>query len=340
MKRLFRWIGLATVGAIVLVVGPSAPEAQRPLTPRALIIEAREITYFDPAKPENKRFGALEFRGGLVLASKDRDFGGISGLHIFPDGESFLAHSDRGSWIRGKFKRDGDRIVAIENAEIAPVRGPDGKTLYARRWHDTEALTTDGENFYVGIERRNQILRYRFAAEGLAAIGIPIQVPNGIRELPFNQGLEALAFVPKGMPLAGSLLAISERGLDQQGNILAFILGGTTPGSFTIRRADNFEISDAAISPSGHLVILERYFRFYSGIHLRIRAIPLSEIKPNALVDGKVLIEAGQSFEIDNMEALAITKNAAGETLLTLMSDDNFNSFQRTILLRFAWPAQ
>jgi len=338
MRRLFRLTGLAVACGLSLVLASSAPQAQRSLSPQKLEVDVREIAAFDPAKPENKRFGALEFRGGLVLSAKDRNFGGISGLHIFADGESFLAHSDRGFWIRGKFKLDADRVVAIEYAEIAPMRGPDGRTLLSRRWQDTEALATDGETFYVGVERRNQILRYRISAEGLEARGIPIQIPNGIRELPYNQGLEALAFVPKGMPLAGSLLAISERGLDQQGNILAFILGGQSPGTFTIKRTRNFEISDAAISPSGHLVILERYFRFLSGIHLRIRAIPLAEIKPNAVVDGPVLIEAGPSFEIDNMEALAITKNAAGETILTLMSDDNFNAFQRTILLRFAWP--
>jgi hypothetical protein len=36
------------------------------------------------------------------------------------------------------------------------------------------------------------------------------------------------------------------------------------------------------------------------------------------------------------MEALAVHRNAAGETILTLISDDNFNPLQRTILLRFA----
>lgn len=50
-----------------------------------------------------------------------------------------------------------------------------------------------------------------------------------------------------------------------------------------------------------------------------------------------MLIEAGPSYEIDNMEALAITRNEKGETIFTLLSDNNFNGFQRTILLRFAW---
>jgi hypothetical protein len=37
------------------------------------------------------------------------------------------------------------------------------------------------------------------------------------------------------------------------------------------------------------------------------------------------------------MEALGITQSPAGEILLTLISDNNFNFFQRTVLLRFVW---
>ncbi len=334
MRRHFR---LAIVAAALFL--PSFPlDAQDDAGIQAIEITARPILSFDRRKEELHRFGALEFVGGLVLQSRYKHFGGISGLRIAPDGINFTAHSDRGFWLRGRFTLEGDRITGIENAVMAPMRGPDGRPLAARRWFDTEALATDGDTFYVGIERVNRILRYRLEADGLNARGIPIQTPNGIRRLPFNQGLEALAFVPKGMPLAGSLLAISERGLDEQGNLLAFIIGGATPGGFTVRRTDRFEVSDAAISPSGHLVILERYFRLLTGIHMRIRAIPLAEIRPGAVVDGKVLIEADANYDIDNMEALSITKNAAGEILLTLLSDNNFNFFQRSVLLRFRWP--
>jgi len=35
------------------------------------------------------------------------------------------------------------------------------------------------------------------------------------------------------------------------------------------------------------------------------------------------------------MEALGIHRTAQGETVLTLLSDDNFSSLQRTLLLQF-----
>jgi hypothetical protein len=45
--------------------------------------------------------------------------------------------------------------------------------------------------------------------------------------------------------------------------------------------------------------------------------------------------------EIDNMEGLGLHTNAAGETIVTLVSDDNFNPlFQRTVLLQFALDAE
>jgi len=42
------------------------------------------------------------------------------------------------------------------------------------------------------------------------------------------------------------------------------------------------------------------------------------------------------SSDLDNMEGIATRKGENGETLIYLISDDNFSSFQRTILLMFA----
>jgi hypothetical protein len=36
------------------------------------------------------------------------------------------------------------------------------------------------------------------------------------------------------------------------------------------------------------------------------------------------------------MEAISAHRNAAGETIITIVSDDNFLPLQRTVLLRFA----
>ena len=98
------------------------------------------------------------------------------------------------------------------------------------------------------------------------------------------------------------------------------------------------DITDAAALPDGGIVILERRFRFSEGVQMRIRRISQSELEPGALIEGEVLLEANDAFNIDNMEAIAAHRAAAGETVITLMSDDNFSPFQRTLIMQFALP--
>ena len=47
------------------------------------------------------------------------------------------------------------------------------------------------------------------------------------------------------------------------------------------------------------------------------------------------MLDVGFIFQIDNMEGLAVDTDANGETILTLISDDNRSILQRTLLLRF-----
>lgn len=337
-RRFFAIViaGPATLAA-TLAVTVSGPDAQsRSPGPWKIAISAQPIDVFNRGEPERRRFGALEFRGGLILTSAEERFGGISGIRLAPNGERFLAITDRGYWLRGSLTIDGDKPVGIANAEMAPMLAAGGGTLEGRGWFDTEAIAADGQTFYIGVERANRILRFDVGKGGLLAPGQLVTAPAAIRTLPHNQGIEGMAYVPKGRPLAGTLIAISERGLDKAGNIRAFLIGGATPGEFALRRIGDFDITDAALIPGGDLLVLERRFSFLSGLGMRIRLIRLADIKPGAVVDGPVLIEAGNAHEIDNMEGLAAHTNTAGETIVTIVSDDNFSRLQRTLLLRFA----
>ncbi|MBV9530724.1 MAG: esterase-like activity of phytase family protein, partial [Bradyrhizobium sp.] len=136
-------------------------------------------------------------------------------------------------------------------------------------------------------------------------------------------------------PLAGSLIAISERGLDRDGNLIAFLVGGPSPGQFSVRRTEDYDASDAVLLASGDLLLLERKFSLLSGLGVRIRRLALKSIAPGALVDGPVMFEADLSQEIDNMEGIDAHVTEEGDTVLTMVSDDNFSPIQRTLLLQF-----
>ena len=140
-----------------------------------------------------------------------------------------------------------------------------------------------------------------------------VPMPPGIATLPNNKGLEALAFAPRRSKLAGTLIAFSERGLDADGNLKAFLIGGPTPGEFSVKRRDDFDISDCTMLPVGDVLLLERRFSLLrGGIAMRLRRIALADIAPGALVDGPVLMFADMGYQIDNMEGLSVHRTAGG----------------------------
>jgi hypothetical protein len=321
----------AFVGAAVLL----APAQERSSGPTRIEVRSSEIASFDPRDPERRRFGALEFRGGLALTSPHEAFGGFSALRVTADGQ-LLALSDKGNWLRARIVYRNGAPAGIADAEMAPALGADGRPLAARGWYDTESLATDDAgNVYVGIERVNRIVRFDLARRGLAARGHPIPVPSGIAKLPYNLGLECLAYAPKDSALGGTLIAISERGLDADGNIVGFLIGGNKPGDIAVRRSDDYDVSDCAITPDGALIILERRYSIARGVAIRMRRVLFDRVSPGSVLDGPVLIEADMGYQIDNMEGVSVHRSASGELVLTLISDDNFSPLQRTLLLQF-----
>ena len=333
-----RWVIAGVLfGALAAVAGSFAlAEVLRTAdAPTRIAVQATPITSFDNRDPTKTRFGALDFRGGLALTSRYDPFGGISGLHIEPDGSRFLAVTDRGSWLRGRIAYRDGKPDGIADTEMAPMLGPDGKPLTARGWRDVEALVDIDGTVYVGIERAEQIVRFNIRRDGFAARGEPIAVPDDFKTLTKNKTLECLTAPPKGSSLAGSLIVITERSLDGAGNHRSFLIKGDQVERFSVKRSDDFDVTDCTILGASDLLLLERRYSPARGVAMRIRRVPLASIKPGATVEGKPLIEADLGYQIDNMEGIAVHRNAQGETVITVVSDDNFSPIQRNLLLQF-----
>jgi hypothetical protein len=54
---------------------------------------------------------------------------------------------------------------------------------------------------------------------------------------------------------------------------------------------------------------------------------------------GQVLAELRPPLVGENFEGIAVRRGARGRVLIYLVSDDNFNALQRTLLLQFSLPA-
>src|SRR5262245_60170266 len=102
-----RVAGALTVAVVIAAValGGTKPTTVD-LQPSTITVEARPITSFDPAPPEETHFGKLTWRGGLVLKSAAKNFGGWSGLIVDATGKGYFAISDAGSWMSGTLDYD------------------------------------------------------------------------------------------------------------------------------------------------------------------------------------------------------------------------------------------
>ena len=290
----------------------------------------------DPDDRRRLTFGPLTYAGGIEISSDQSVFGGYSGLIVSGDGQSILAVSDAGHWLRANLIYSDGWLTGIEAAQILPLRGPDGRPLRGKGAGDAEAIARlPGIDFHgellVGFERRHRVFRYRHEAGGQIVPLGPVSVPTRLADAPSNKGIEALLVLADGRTLM-----ITERMLDQDGNLLGW-LQQTGQGARPLRvaRTNNFDVTDLAQLPDEDLLLLERRFTIVGGAAMRLRRIAADKLAQSAPLDGETLLILTARNGIDNMEGLDIRRTAAGETLLYIMSDDNFSSAQKTLLLTF-----
>ena len=311
-----------------------------PAGPHPIEIRARPIPHFDRSRPDVKRFGDLEFRGGLVLTSPSQHFGGWSGLAMEADGNSLLAVSDIGSWLTADVNYDGTRPAGLTQARLGTLRDRRGHPLRNKREQDAEAVTlVDGNlsrgTLLIGFERLHRIGRFEIRNREVQAPTGYLKMPAEARKMRSNQGFEALTVLRAG-PFKGAVVAFAERLTEGSGYHAGWIWVGDEPKRFQLRDIDEFNITGAVGLPDGGLLVLERSFRWTEGVKMRLRRLMPEEVRPGARLDGRILLQANSGYDIDNMEGIGMHRAPSGELVVSLISDDNFNSLlQRTVFLQF-----
>lgn len=290
----------------------------------------------DPDDPQRETVGRLTWRGGIEISSPDPRFGGLSGLLVSPDGTGLLAVSDTARWLTARLRYGPDgRLAGLEAAEIAGLSDLDGTPLrQEKRWGDAESLArlADG-SILVSFEHTHRIWRYPAGAAPLAGRPTAWPQPDGLDQAPRNGGLEALVALADGR-----LLALTEeqdrRGASADGAGYLWQEGAWSPVGY--RRSWSTKPTGATRLPDGDLLLLERGFSLFTGPTVRLVRISASEVHPDARLSGEELARWGLPLTVDNFEGVAARRGPGGETLIYLLSDDNFAAVQRTLLLMFA----
>lgn len=331
-------LSAATVAGVA--IADPKPATQN-LKPESISVTAAEITGFDRADRAKIEFGELEWRGGLVLTSPLAAFGGWSGLVVDADGKTFVAVSDAGTWMTGTLNYSKGRLSGLSGTKLGPVTALGGKSLERGRNRDAEAVAlasgslTNG-SLLISFEQKNRIGRFRIGKDGLTPPSEYLKMPPEMIKRRGTDGIEAVT-VMRGGPLKGATLAVAEAVKTKAGHHAGWIWQGKEPRPFAITDIGGFNITDVASLADGDLLVLERRFRWSEGVKVRLRRVAAAEVKPGTVLSGDILMAADLGQEIDNLEGLGVHTNAAGETIVTMISDDNFNRLlQRTVLLQFA----
>ena len=81
--------------------------------------------------------------------------------------------------------------------------------------------------------------------------------------------------------------------------------------------------------------MVERHWSPVGGLTIRIARFDPSQLSPGASVRAETLATMRPPLTIDNFEGIFLRRGPKGETLVYLVSDDNFSAIQRTLLVMF-----
>jgi hypothetical protein len=284
--------------------------------------------------------GKLIFRGGLTLQSQDDMFGGLSSVTVTGPDQNIAFVTDRGQFVSGKLAYDqDDRLLSLIGVTMDPIQNSGGAPLPRQYARDAEGMDTvfrDGVPVAVRVSFENLTRVADFAITDSRPGGPAreITIPDWLTDLRTNKSLEAICIAPLASPIAGSTLLLTEEALDENGNHRGHFLGQNDKGPVAYVNSPVVNPTDCAFLPNGDLLVLERGVALFSFV-MNLRRVPAAEVRPGNLMQGELLLSA-EGAEIDNMESIMVHTTPGGETSILIGSDNNFNDWQRQLLLEFS----
>lgn len=311
---------LLPAALIFLTLGPVPGTQYRyPVVDRSQGATARPLIH--PAGTS----GSLRFVRGWRLASPNSFFGGFSALARLGPGR-FLLLGDNGRAVRLTLGERGVEAVTIATLPL-PLRNPGSKAFT-----DTEAAAVDPATgkVWVALEGIDQIWRLDPA---LTEIESRNKSPQ-LARWPANRGAEAMARLADGRTIVFSEDADDD---DRGREALLFTGNPAKPGKRGMRFFYDAEgkgqVSDAAPLPDGRILLVHRSLGLSPLFTTVLGIVDPADIEKDGVVRSVAIGTVPEALH-ENYEGAAVSVEG-GRTYLWLVSDDNFNSWQRSLLLQF-----
>ncbi len=275
-----------------------------------------------------------------ILDQKELDFDRIQGIRFSeisdlaydPKSARLYLVSDEGKLF---VFRTGlsERIEKLIPIAAAKVRKHNGKQF--KKWaRDTEGMTLDGEgHLLISFEGKAKIGSFSLERERLGERIKKYTLPSELRDPKSyrskNKSLEALAWHPKY-----GILTVAEWPLkkDNKKSQTVYALHGKR-WHFRAEPEARSGVSAIEVMDDGNLLVLERSYKgLFEPFVVTLKKVYLDACS-HGWCKSRVLVKMNthKGWNIDNFEGLA----RVGKDRYLMVSDDNDNFFQKTLLVYF-----
>ncbi len=269
--------------------------------------------------------GTMRFVKGWRLVSPHSRFGGFSALaRTGPD--AFLLVGDNGYATRLSLDSHG----VVSAVRIRPLPTVDGRPA-RKSMADTEAIYVDRKSgkIWLALEVVNEVWRLD---PDLSKIESRHKLPEP--RWPKNSGPEAMVRLAGGRTIIFSENADGDsRG--REGLIYASdpAMPGPAPLRFFYDSDGRGLVSDAAALPDGRILLVHRRLGFNPVFTTIVAIVDPADIVKDAVVHARTIGRVPRPLA-ENYEGAAVSVES-GRTFLWLVADNNFNVWQRSLLLQF-----
>ncbi len=326
---------IVAVAAGVLVILAAAPA-----TVTGGAVNVSQPYRLSPHVAPGETYMGIRLLGSVALSRTfvaGLELGGLSGLAWDEDESRLYALSDRGSLFHLRPQLDDGRLVGVEVLTAFALRDRRNRVLTGRH-ADAEGLVLQRANngisgdslLAVSFEREPRITLFGPDGRYVDSLRLPADLRDSGRYADPNTALEALTWLPEP-----GFLTAPERPLTGAGDgtIGLFALDGRS-WRYPLLVTPNASLVDMEALPDGGLMMLERGYGlmfFPMVISLRYTRISAGNAGERLPVTTLAVLDSSRGWSVDNFEGLARHRGLK----FFMVSDDNFNALQKTLLVYF-----
>lgn len=259
-------------------------------------------------------------------------FSEISDLAYYKKTSSLFMVSDEGKLFEFKAVFT-DRIMELAPLRSGKLRKKNGKKF--KKWRrDSEGMTLDEHGrLLISFEEKPKIGWFHKNSNKYGRFIRTYRLPGKIRKMKKfrskNKGLEALAWHKKYGIVTAAEWPVKK---DHKKYQTIYALSGKE-WHFKAEPEGNSAVSAIEVTDDGNILVLERSFTgFMNPFIVTLKKVYLKRCK-NGLCQSKVLVKMNshKGWDVDNFEGLA----RVGKNSYVMISDDNDNFYQKTLLIYF-----